>query len=60
MRRDMEEFLNALIKSLCMIEVKGKDNMNILLGCILAAEEMKAKLAANAVQENASKKEEGE
>lgn len=56
----MEEFLDALIKSLCMVEVKGKDNMNILLGCILAAEEMKAKLAANAAQENASTKEEGE
>lgn len=34
----MIDFLNTLLKSLNSIEVKGKQNMDILLGCIFAIE----------------------
>lgn len=34
----MLDFLNTLLKSLNFIEVKGKSNMDILLGCIFAVE----------------------
>lgn len=34
----MKEFLTALLQSLNQIEVKGKDNMDVLLGCIFAIE----------------------
>ena len=37
---DMNEFLNTLLQSLNSIEVKGKNNIDILLGCILAVEKM--------------------
>lgn len=41
---DMEEFLKTLLSSLNSIEVKGKDNIDILLGCILAVEKMQETL----------------
>lgn len=34
----MKEFLENLLKCLDRIEIKGKDNMDILLGCIVAIE----------------------
>lgn len=34
----MRGFLYSVYTSLCKIEVKGKDNLDILLGCILAIE----------------------
>lgn len=34
----MKEFLYTLLTSLNNIEVKGKSNMDILLGCIVAVE----------------------
>ena len=36
----MKEFLETLLKTLNCIEVKGKDNVNYLLGCICAVENM--------------------
>lgn len=42
----MNEFLTTLITTLNGIEVKGKANMDALLGCILAAEHELAKLRA--------------
>jgi len=40
----MEQFLDNLLLSLGSIEVKGKDNLNVLLGCILAVEQLKEQL----------------
>lgn len=34
----MIDFLNNLLKSLNSIEVKGKNNMDVLLGCMVAIE----------------------
>ena len=34
----MEQYLESLLLSLNSIEVRGKDNLNVLLGCILAVE----------------------
>lgn len=34
----MKEFLIMLLRSLNNIEVKGKDNMDVLLGCMMAIE----------------------
>lgn len=45
----MEQFLDQLIQSLNRIETRGEDNLNILLGCILACKKMRASL--NAPQE---------
>ena len=42
----MEEFLTTLIATLNTIEVKGKDNMDKLLGCIFTAEHQLAKIRA--------------
>ena len=41
---------NTLISTLGDIEVKGRENMDKLLGCILAVEEMRKALIAMAVQ----------
>ena len=34
----MEDFLNTLLKSLNQIEVRGRQNLDVLLGCIMAIE----------------------
>ena len=34
----MKEFLEKLLKSLNELEVKGRDNIDILLGCMMAVE----------------------
>ena len=34
----MNEFLHALLLSLNCIEVKGKDNLDTMLGCMMAIE----------------------
>lgn len=36
----MKDFLETLLKTLNQIEVKGKDNVNYLLGCICAVEKV--------------------
>lgn len=43
----MNEFLHALLISLNRIEVKGKDNLDILLGCIVAVENKIEELSAD-------------
>lgn len=47
----MKEFLANLLKSLDRIEVKGKDNMDIMLGCIVAIENVIAKIEAEEAEE---------
>lgn len=42
----MEEFLTTLIATLNTIEVKGKDNMDKLLGCIMVCEHHLANIRA--------------
>lgn len=42
----MEEFLTTIIATLNTIEVKGKDNMDKLLGCIMVCEHQLAKIRA--------------
>ena len=42
----MKEFLERLAMSLNSIEVKGKDNLDTLLGCIMAIEHELAKINA--------------
>ena len=42
----MEDFFESLISTLNDIEVKGKANLDALLGCILAAEHELAKIQA--------------
>ena len=46
----MKDFLTSLLKTLNCIEVKGKDNVNYLLGCILAVEN-----AIKQIEEESSK-----
>ena len=41
---NMTEFLRALSRTLNNIEVKGKDNLDMLLGSIMAIEDMIAKI----------------
>lgn len=36
----MKDFLTTLLKSLNEVEVKGKQNMDIMLGCMMAVEKM--------------------
>ena len=43
----MKVFLETLLKTLNCIEVKGKDNVNYLLGCICAVEKMMATIEQN-------------
>ena len=40
----MKEFLNTLLKSLDLIEIKGKANMDVMLGCMMAIERKIAEL----------------
>lgn len=42
----MEEFLIKLINTLNDVEVKGKDNLNRIIVCILESEHMLAKIQA--------------
>lgn len=42
----MIDFLNTLLKSLNNIEVKGKENMDVLLGCMFAIENKISELKA--------------
>ena len=44
----MDEYLNTLLSTLNTIEVKGKENMNLLLGAILATEQMISQLGKEA------------
>ena len=47
----MIDFLKTLLSSLNSIEVKGKTNMDVLLGCIMAIEQQIAKITAEASAE---------
>ena len=40
----MEQFIDNLLLSLNSLEVKGEDNLNVLLGCILAVKKLKAEI----------------
>ena len=40
-----EEFLNKMIASLNRLEIKGRENMSIVLGCIIACEQKLSDLA---------------
>ena len=42
----MEDIFNSLLVTLNSIEVKGKDNMDKLMGCILLCEHQLAKIRA--------------
>ena len=49
----MKEFLQTLLVSLNNLTVKGKDNIDILLGCMMAVEKAIAQLdAPELAQEN--------
>lgn len=50
----MDEFLRTLLNSLNCIEVKGKDNLDTLLGCIMAIERKIAELDSNEEGETAT------
>ena len=41
----MEKLINSLIYTLGTIEVKGKANLDALLGCILTLEQLKEKIS---------------
>lgn len=43
----MNDFLHTLLNSLNCIEVKGKDNLDTLLGCIMAIEHKIEELSAD-------------
>ena len=43
----MNEFLHTLLNSLNSIEIKGKDNLEILIGCIYAIESKIAEIEAS-------------
>lgn len=47
----MREFLKTLLASLGTIEVRGRDNLDTLLGCMLAAERKIAELEAEEAEE---------
>lgn len=50
---DMNEFLETLIRSLNEIEVKGKGNLELLLGSIMAAEQKLFELNTEESEESA-------
>lgn len=43
----MNEFLHTLLNSLNCIEVKGKDNLDTLLGCMMAIERKIAEIESD-------------
>lgn len=49
----MKEFLETLIRSLNGIEVKGRDNLELLLGSIMAAEQKLFELNTEESEESA-------
>lgn len=55
----MKEFLSNLLKSLDKIEVKGRDNMDIMLGCMMAIEQAIAQLDAPTEETNGEESEDG-
>lgn len=55
----MEEFFDNLLLSLNSLEVKGENNLNILLGCILAVKNARAALAPRPVHSNKEEKDNG-
>lgn len=56
----MKEFLITLISTLNGIEVKGKKNMDSLLGCIMAAEHELAKIEAEETTGEIEESDDGE
>lgn len=49
----MKDFLKTLLSSLNSLEVKGKDNLDILLGCMFAIEEKIKKIDAESEETEA-------
>lgn len=47
----MKEFLATLLQSLNQIEVRGKENMDVLLGCIFAIEKKISEIDADKTTE---------
>lgn len=50
----MKEFLRTLLFSLESIEIKGKSNLDTLLGCMMAIEQKIAELDSNEEGETAT------
>ena len=48
----MKEFLEKLLKSLNELEVKGRNNIDILLGCMMAVENAIEQIPENEGEEN--------
>ena len=48
----MKELLEQLLTSLGKVEVRGRDNLDILLGCMMAIERAIEQLDAPAVKED--------
>lgn len=55
----MKEYLYTMLRSLNALEIKGKDNMEVLLGCIMATERMISVIEAE-TKEEVEEEEEGE
>lgn len=43
----MEEFLRSLLRSLDQLEVRGRENLDIVLGCMLAIEQVLTQIQEN-------------
>lgn len=56
----MEELIRKVIATLDTIEVKGRDNMDKLLGCMQALDRVAGALAHNRQEMNRVQAEEGE
>ena len=56
----MDKLVQSLISSLNSIEVKGKENMDILLGCILTLEKLQKILEGGVYHERNSEGENAE
>ncbi len=54
----MNNIIRKVINTLDCIEVKGRNNMNMLLGCIQALEEVCDSLEASRQEESQEKEEE--
>ena len=43
----MEEFLRSLLRSLDQLEVRGRENLDIVLGCMMAIEQVLTQIQKN-------------
>ena len=56
---NLMEFLNKMENSLNSIEVKGEDNINLLLGCLIAIKEARLALYSMIPPEKESEPQDG-